>query len=176
MDLDQRTLALWGGSDVAPKNVLADAHGQLKIVDLFFVSGRAIVSALTERHSDALQGYGRRELLAFLQIPVFADEQVREALGRIVLEPTKREWGQGCAKPVQLWLSDSCEWWCEKQLRVCALCAFSVDRRLRQEQSIVDESREILCIASCEASICHDCRRRDDRVHAKTTRSPGQID
>lgn len=80
----ERTLPLWGGSDVSPKNILADHSGQLKLIDPFFVRGRDIVAALQRHDATALVGYRPDELRAFLQIPVFTPGPALAALQQAV--------------------------------------------------------------------------------------------
>ena len=66
-----RRYRLWGGSDIRPGNVMADAKGQLKLVDPVFIRGRAIVEALVDGRRDRLADFSLGELEDFLTIPVF---------------------------------------------------------------------------------------------------------
>ena len=63
------TLPFWGGSDVSPKNVMADGAGQLKLIDPVFVSGWKIVEAIEAGAADLPQQMSREELEAFFTIP-----------------------------------------------------------------------------------------------------------
>lgn len=63
------TLPFWGGSDVGPKNVMADAAGQLKLIDPIFVNGWKIVEAIEQGAPDLPQKMARSELEAFFTIP-----------------------------------------------------------------------------------------------------------
>ena len=78
--------ALWGGSDIRPGNILADGHGQLKLIDPVVVRGRAIVAAIATGERDALQDFSRSQLEDFLTIPVFEPSAETDALRRRVAE------------------------------------------------------------------------------------------
>lgn len=78
------TLPFWGGFDVSTKNIMATGDGQLRLIDPYFVSGLAIVSALQNGETDRLRALSADELRAFLQIPVFADTEETAALRRVV--------------------------------------------------------------------------------------------
>ncbi|HZZ89318.1 MAG TPA: hypothetical protein VFE13_13395 [Caulobacteraceae bacterium] len=67
------SLPFWGGPDVRPGNVMADAAGNLKLIDPVFVAGRKIVAAIVERDREALERLPPGALAAFLKIPVFDD-------------------------------------------------------------------------------------------------------
>ena len=71
--LNERGLSLpfWGGLDVRPGNVMADAEGGLKLIDPVFVAGRKIVEAIVAKDADALARLPPGALAAFLTIPVF---------------------------------------------------------------------------------------------------------
>jgi len=66
-------LPFWGGLDVRPANVMADAHGGLKLIDPVFVAGRRIVEAIIGKDREALDRLPPGALAAFLTIPVFDD-------------------------------------------------------------------------------------------------------
>ncbi|HEY2707682.1 MAG TPA: hypothetical protein VGI95_06470 [Caulobacteraceae bacterium] len=66
-------LPFWGGFDVRPGNVMADATVQLKLIDPIFVAGRKIVDAIVARDRDALARLPAGALAAFFTIPVFED-------------------------------------------------------------------------------------------------------
>jgi hypothetical protein len=68
-----RTLAFWGGLDVRPGNVMADAAGQLKLVDPVFVAGPKIIAAIEARDRAGLARLPAGALAAFFTIPPFAD-------------------------------------------------------------------------------------------------------
>lgn len=63
------TLPFWSGSDISPKNVMADANGQLKVIEAFFESGWKIVEAINTGAPDLPQRMSREELEAFFTIP-----------------------------------------------------------------------------------------------------------
>lgn len=63
------TLPFWSGSDISPKNVMADAAGQLKVIEAFFVSGWKIVEAIEAGAPDLPSKMTREELEAFFTIP-----------------------------------------------------------------------------------------------------------
>ncbi len=67
------TIPFWGGSDVRPGNVMADADGQLKLIDPLFVAGKTIVEAIQAGDRDSLARIPRASLAAFLTIPAFDD-------------------------------------------------------------------------------------------------------
>lgn len=89
MKQGQARYALWGGSDVRAGQVLADAQGQLKLVDPVFLRGPAIVEAIDGGRADRLSDFSRRQLEDFLTIPAFTPgpetEALREKLARLVL-------------------------------------------------------------------------------------------
>jgi len=66
-----RRYRLWGGSDIRPGNVMADPHGQLKLVDPVFVRGKAIIAAIQDGRRDLLADFTRDQLEAFTTIPAF---------------------------------------------------------------------------------------------------------
>ena len=66
-----RRYRLWGGSDVRPGNVMADAGGGLKLVDPIFLRGLGVVEAIQEGRRDLLADFTRGQLEAFLTIPPF---------------------------------------------------------------------------------------------------------
>lgn len=68
-DRGAATLPFWGGSDVSPKNVMADAHGQLKLIDPFYVSGWKIVEAIERGSPELTTRMTWPELQAFFTIP-----------------------------------------------------------------------------------------------------------
>jgi hypothetical protein len=80
---------LWGGSDIRPGNVMANAAGQLKLVDPVFIKGKAIIEAIATGDSDALSDFTHAELQDFLTIPPFQPgpetEALRTALARLYL-------------------------------------------------------------------------------------------
>ena len=63
------TLPFWGGSDVSPKNVMADARGQLKLIDPVFVSGWKIVEAIEQGSPELTARMTWPEVEAFFAIP-----------------------------------------------------------------------------------------------------------
>jgi hypothetical protein len=71
---------LWGGSDIRPGNVMADAGGRLKLVDPVFVKGKAIVEAIAAGDRNALSDFSREQLEDFLTIPPFKPGPETEAL------------------------------------------------------------------------------------------------
>jgi hypothetical protein len=70
-DEGARTLPFWGGLDVRPGNVMADATGQLKLVDPVFVRGPKIIAAIKARDRAALARLPPGALAAFFTIPPF---------------------------------------------------------------------------------------------------------
>ena len=68
-----RTLPFWGGLDVRPGNVMADASGRLRLVDPVFVAGQKIIAAIEARDRAALARLPPGALAAFFTIPPFAD-------------------------------------------------------------------------------------------------------
>jgi hypothetical protein len=66
-----RRFQLWGGSDIRPGNVMADARGRLKLIDPIFLRGKAIVDALRDGRRDLLTDFSRCQLEDFLTIPFF---------------------------------------------------------------------------------------------------------
>lgn len=71
---------LWGGSDIRPGNIMADADGQLKVVDPVFLRGPAIVDALKSGRGDLLADFTQDQLQAFLTMPVFRPGAETQAL------------------------------------------------------------------------------------------------
>ncbi|HEY5072700.1 MAG TPA: hypothetical protein VII63_11810 [Caulobacteraceae bacterium] len=63
------SVPFWGGLDVRPGNVMADAAGQLKLVDPVFVAGRKIAAAILARDRQKLARLPPGALEAFLTIP-----------------------------------------------------------------------------------------------------------
>lgn len=62
-------LPFWGGSDVSLKNVMADASGQLKVIEAFFVSGWKIVEAIEQGAPELTTRMTWPEVQAFFAIP-----------------------------------------------------------------------------------------------------------
>jgi hypothetical protein len=62
---------LWGGSDIRAGNVMADAGGNLKLVDAIFIAGKKICEALLEGRTDLLADFTRVQLEDFLSIAIF---------------------------------------------------------------------------------------------------------
>ena len=89
MSLGQARYALWGGSDIRAGQVLADAQGQLKLVDPVFLRGPAMVEAIDAGRPDRLSDFSRAQLEDFLTIPAFTPgsdtQSLREKLARLVL-------------------------------------------------------------------------------------------
>lgn len=75
-----RRYRLWGGSDVRPGNVMADAAGGLKLVDPIFLRGLAVVGAIQEGRRDLLADFTRAQLEAFLTIPPFQPGRETDAI------------------------------------------------------------------------------------------------
>jgi hypothetical protein len=67
------SLPFWGGLDIRPGNVMADAEGQLKLIDPLFVAGKEIVAAILAGERERLAAIPKGSLAAFLTIPVFTD-------------------------------------------------------------------------------------------------------
>jgi len=80
-------LPFWGGYDIRPANVMADAAGALKLVDPFFVAGPKIIAAIVARDRAALARLPEGALAAFLTIPPFENgaEALREAAAEMGL-------------------------------------------------------------------------------------------
>jgi hypothetical protein len=70
---------LWAGSDIREGNVMADADGQLKLVDPVGIAGWKIVEALGQARADLLSDFSRRQLEDFLTIPYFGPGREGEA-------------------------------------------------------------------------------------------------
>lgn len=68
-EIGAAALPFWGGSDVSLKNVMADATGQLKVIEAFFVSGWKIVEAIEQGSPELARRMSWAELDAFLNIP-----------------------------------------------------------------------------------------------------------
>jgi hypothetical protein len=62
---------LWAGSDIREGSVMADAAGQLKLIDPVGVAGWKIVEALRSARADRLTDFSRTQLEDFLSIPYF---------------------------------------------------------------------------------------------------------
>lgn len=75
-----RRFKLWGGSDIRPGNAMADAQGQLKLIDPVFIKGKAIVEAIAGSDRDALSDFSREQLEDFLTIPPFKPGPETETL------------------------------------------------------------------------------------------------
>ncbi len=73
MEEGAASLPFWGGSDVSPRNVMADATGRLKVVDALGIRGPAIVAAIREEDLEALSALPAGALEAFVTIPPFHD-------------------------------------------------------------------------------------------------------
>lgn len=67
----RRRYRFWGGSDIRPGNVMADADGQLKLVDPIFISGPAIVDAIDAGDRFLLSDFSCDQMEDFLTIPAF---------------------------------------------------------------------------------------------------------
>ncbi len=82
-----RRWRLWGGSDVRPGNVMADADGNLKLVDPVFLRGLGVVEAIQHGRRDDLADFTRAQLDAFLTIPPFKPgpetDAIRERLAQL---------------------------------------------------------------------------------------------
>lgn len=72
-DVGAASLPFWGGLDIRPGNVMADAAGGLKLIDPLFVAGKEIVAAILAGERDRLARIPPGSLAAFLTIPVFTD-------------------------------------------------------------------------------------------------------
>jgi hypothetical protein len=72
-DFGAANFPFWGGLDIRPGNVMADAQGQLKLIDPLFVAGKQIVAAILAGERERLAAIPRGSLAAFLTIPVFTD-------------------------------------------------------------------------------------------------------
>lgn len=62
---------LWAGSDIRAGDVMADAHGALKLVDPVGIAGWKIVEALRAGRVDLLADFTRVQLEDFLSVPYF---------------------------------------------------------------------------------------------------------
>lgn len=80
IDTGRRRFAFWGGSDVRPGNVMADAEGRLKLVDPVFINGPAIVEAIDGGDLRVLADFSCAQLQDFLTIPAFRDGAETEKL------------------------------------------------------------------------------------------------
>lgn len=68
---------LWGGSDVRPGNVLADAAGSPRLVDPFFLTGAGISAALRAGDRATLDELDPAEVEGYLRLPCFHREHDR---------------------------------------------------------------------------------------------------
>lgn len=66
-----RRYKLWGEPDLKPDNVMRTIGGQLKILDPFYVSGKAIIEALRDGRRDLLSDFTQDQLEDFMTIPGF---------------------------------------------------------------------------------------------------------
>lgn len=82
IDDGARRFKLWGGSDIRPGNVMADAEGRLKLVDPVFVRGLGIIEAVRDGRSDLLADFSREVLEDFMTIPPFQPGEEADALRR----------------------------------------------------------------------------------------------
>ncbi len=86
-----RRWRLWGGSDVRPGNVMADAQARLKLVDPLFLRGLAVVEAIAEGRIEDLSDFRRDQLEAFLTIPPFKPgpetDDLRRKLSTLAISP-----------------------------------------------------------------------------------------
>ena len=71
---------LWGGSDIRPGNIMADADGQLKVLDPVFIKGLDIVSAIGAGQGYLLADFTRSQLQDFLTNPPFTPGDELDAL------------------------------------------------------------------------------------------------
>lgn len=78
----RRRYRFWGGSDIRPGNVMADAEGWLKLVDPVFVSGPTLVKAIASGDRRVLCDFTYAQLHDFLTIPAFKPGAETEALRR----------------------------------------------------------------------------------------------
>jgi hypothetical protein len=81
-DRGAATLPFWGGSDVSLKNVMADAHGQLKVIEAFFVNGWKIVAAIEQGSPELTARMTWPEVEAFFSIPRALENSDDGALSR----------------------------------------------------------------------------------------------
>ena len=65
---------LWGGLDVRPGNVLADAAGALKLIDPVCFAGQKLVDALHAGDLESLSDLTRSQIEAFTEIACFHRE------------------------------------------------------------------------------------------------------
>jgi hypothetical protein len=70
---------LWGGADIRPGNVMADAAGRLKLIDPLFIAGKEICAALRDGRADLLADFSRDQLADFLSNPFLAPGGVAHA-------------------------------------------------------------------------------------------------
>lgn len=82
IDEGSRRFKLWGGADIRPGNVMADADGRLKLVDPVFVRGLGIVEAVRDGRRDLLADFSREALVDFMTIPPFQPGEDTDALRR----------------------------------------------------------------------------------------------
>ena len=72
-----RRYRVWGGSDIRVGNMMADAGGNLKMVDPLFIAGPKIVAALRAGDAVPLADFTRAQLEDFLTIACFRREEDR---------------------------------------------------------------------------------------------------
>lgn len=78
----RRRYRFWGGSDIRPGNMMADAEGRLKLVDPLFVSGPRLVEAIASGDRRVLCDFTCAQLHDFLTIPAFKPGAETEAMRR----------------------------------------------------------------------------------------------
>jgi hypothetical protein len=86
--VDERTRAtipFWRGIDDNPHNVMQDASGQLTAIDLFYISGFDLRSAICEDATAMVNEFGAHELWNFSESPFHLREPEKRAALRQAL-------------------------------------------------------------------------------------------
>jgi hypothetical protein len=83
-----RRLGWFGGLDVRPSNLLADAAGRLVLIDPYFVAGPRLIPAILGDVEAVGRHYGSEELRGFLEIAAFEEE--RDAPGPVLAKLRER--------------------------------------------------------------------------------------
>jgi hypothetical protein len=81
----RESVPFWRGIDANPRNVMRDAAGQLKVVDLFYIGGLDLQRAIRRDIAGVRSQIPARMLWAFTDLPAFNRQVVgREVLRRVL--------------------------------------------------------------------------------------------
>ena len=82
----RETVPFWRGIDANPRNVMRDAAGQLKVIDLFYVGGLDLQGAIRRDISGVRAQISPSTLWAFSDLPAFRRQVAgRDVLRRVLL-------------------------------------------------------------------------------------------